>query len=326
MACRRATRRRPRHSRPRPRHPQTVKLPHQRARPIITKDTKTTKAMNCSSRIAFVSLAGFVALSGARGGAQFSAPLDVPPPGKAAAERLPILEDVGVDQHLNGQLPLDTPFVDEQGRDVMLGDFFGTRPVVLVLAYYNCPMLCTLVLNGSVAALQTLSFDAGKEFEFVVVSFDPGDTPSLAQSKKASYLPRYGRPRGEAGFHFLTGRESLYQAADVGRRVQVRLRPGDSPVRASGAHHRPDARRQDFTISVRHRFPAVRLAAGAGRSGQRQDWHEGRSGAALLLPLRPGERPIWHCHSERRPGGRHCDASGDLACSCGRLCAGSGGR
>jgi protein SCO1/2 len=64
------------------------------------------------------------------------------------------------------------------------------------------------VLNGSVSALQTLSFDAGKEFEFVVVSFDPGDTPALAQSKKAGYLPRYGRPRGEAGFHFLTGRES----------------------------------------------------------------------------------------------------------------------
>jgi protein SCO1/2 len=145
---------------------------------------------------------------GAPARAQFSAPLDVPPPGKAASERLPILNDVGVDQHLNGQLPLDTPFVDEHGRDVMLGDFFGRRPVVLVLAYYNCPMLCTLVLNGSVSALQTLSFDAGREFEFVVVSFDPGDTPSLAQDKKGSYLPRYGRPRGEAGFHFLTGREA----------------------------------------------------------------------------------------------------------------------
>jgi protein SCO1/2 len=164
--------------------------------------------MNCFSRMAFVSAAICVVLSGARGGAQFSAPLDVPPPGKAASERLPILKDVGVDQHLNGQLPLDAPFVDEQGRDVLLGDFFGTRPVVLVMAYYNCPMLCTLVLNGAVSALQTLSFDAGKEFEFVVVSVDPGETPSLAQSKKASYLPRYGRPRGEAGFHFLTGREA----------------------------------------------------------------------------------------------------------------------
>jgi protein SCO1/2 len=171
-------------------------------------DTKTTKAMNCFNRLAFVSLVSFVVLLGARGGAQFSAPLDVPPPGKAAGEQVPILKDAGVDQHLDGQLPLDTPFLDEQGRDVLLGDFFGKRPVILVLAYYNCPMLCSLVLNGSVSALQTLSFDAGKDFEFVVVSFDPSDTPSLAQSKKAGYLPRYGRPRTEAGFHFLTGREA----------------------------------------------------------------------------------------------------------------------
>jgi protein SCO1/2 len=130
------------------------------------------------------------------------------PPGKAAADRIPILKDVGVDRHLDGQLPLDAALVDEHGRDVRLGDFFGKRPVALVFAYYNCPMLCTMVLNGAVSALQTLSFDAGKEFEFVVVSIDPGDTPKAAQSQKETYLPRYGRPRGEAGFHFLTGREA----------------------------------------------------------------------------------------------------------------------
>jgi protein SCO1/2 len=73
-------------------------------------------------------------------------------------------------------------------------------------------MLCSMVLNGAVGALQTLSFDAGKEFEFVVVSFNPGDTPSSALAKKNEYLPRYGRPRGEAGFHFLTGRESSIKA------------------------------------------------------------------------------------------------------------------
>jgi protein SCO1/2 len=83
---------------------------------------------------------------------------------------------------------------------------------VLVLAYYNCPMLCSLVMNGAVSAVQTMSFDAGKDFEFVVVSFDPGDTPALALKKKEEYLPRYGRPRGEAGFHFLTGRESSIKA------------------------------------------------------------------------------------------------------------------
>lgn len=150
----------------------------------------------------------FVATFVSLASAQFSAPVSVPPPGMAATEQLPILKDAGLDPKLNSQLPLDLPLVDEHGRDVNLGDYFGKKPVVLVLAYYDCPMLCSLVLNGAVGALQTLSFDAGKEFEFVVVSFDSGETPVQALSKKRAYLPRYGRPRGEAGFHFLTGRES----------------------------------------------------------------------------------------------------------------------
>jgi protein SCO1/2 len=157
-------------------------------------------------------LVSLVTIAGAGVSAQFSAPLSVPPPGKAASERIPILKDAGVDQKLDAQLPLDLPFVDEQGRDVRIGDYFGTKPVVLVLAYYECPMLCSLVLNGAVGALQTLSFDAGKDFEFVVVSFNPGDTPKAAASKKEAYLPRYGRPRGVNGFHFLTGREESIKA------------------------------------------------------------------------------------------------------------------
>lgn len=154
----------------------------------------------------------FVAIGVTGVSAQFSAPLSVPPPGKAASERIPILKDAGVDQKHDAQLPLDLPFVDERGRDVKIGDYFGTRPVVLVLAYYDCPMLCSLVLNGAVGALQTLSLDAGKDFEFVVVSFNPGDTPAAALTKKNGYLPRYGRPRGEGGFHFLTGREASIKA------------------------------------------------------------------------------------------------------------------
>lgn len=168
--------------------------------------------MRSSSGPIFVGFVIFVVLLTASARAQFSAPLSVPPPGKAASEQLPVLKDAGLDQKLNNQVPLDLPFVDENGRDVVLRDYFGARLVVLVLAYYNCPMLCSLVLNGAVAALQTLSFDAGRDFEFVVVSFDPGDTPALALDKKSSYLPRYGRPRGEAGFHFLTGRESSIKA------------------------------------------------------------------------------------------------------------------
>jgi protein SCO1/2 len=146
-------------------------------------------------------------LAGGAARAQFSSPLDVPPPGPAAIERVPILKNAGVDQKLNSRVPLDLVFTDEHGRDVRLGDFFGKRPVVLALAYYDCPMLCTQVLGSMVGSLETLTFDAGKDFEVVVVSFDPGETAGQALAKKASLMPRYRRPSGETGMHFLTGRE-----------------------------------------------------------------------------------------------------------------------
>jgi protein SCO1/2 len=157
------------------------------------------------SLVAPLAALALVATSGVAS-AQFSAPLDVPPPGPAATERIPILKDAGLDQRLDAQVPLDATFVDDHGRDVKLGDYFHGKPVVLVLAYYDCPMLCTEVLNGAVSSLQTLSLDAGTDFEFVVVSFNPGETPAQARAKKAGYLPRYGRRGGEIGFHFLTGR------------------------------------------------------------------------------------------------------------------------
>jgi protein SCO1/2 len=94
---------------------------------------------------------------------------------------------------------------DESGRAVRLGDYFGRRPVVLSLAYYGCPMLCTLSLNGLASALKTLSFDAGREFEVVTVSFEPKETPEQATAAKKTYLDRYGRPAAAGGWHFLTG-------------------------------------------------------------------------------------------------------------------------
>jgi protein SCO1/2 len=119
-----------------------------------------------------------------------------------------LLARIGIDQKIGQQLPLDLTFRDEDGRDVKLGQFFGSRPVVLALAYYDCPMLCTQVLNGMTGALKTLSFDAGKDFDVVVVSIDPKDNFRLAANKKASYLERYGRPQTAGGWHFLTGTEA----------------------------------------------------------------------------------------------------------------------
>jgi protein SCO1/2 len=124
------------------------------------------------------------------------------------ANKLPeLLTEIGLDQKLDAQVPLDLPFTDEAGRDVRLGDYFGRKPVILTLVYYECPMLCTQVLNGLTSALGVLSFTVGREFDIVTVSFDPKETPELAAAKKAAYLDRYKREGAGTGWHFLTGDE-----------------------------------------------------------------------------------------------------------------------
>jgi protein SCO1/2 len=128
-------------------------------------------------------------------------------PGDPSSSRPGLLSKIAIDQRVGSQLPLDLPFVDDHGKTVKLGDYFGKRPVVLALVYYECPMLCTQVLNGLVSALTTINFDAGKEFDVVAVSFNPKEGPGLASQKKANYVQRYGRPHTAGGWHFLTGTE-----------------------------------------------------------------------------------------------------------------------
>ncbi len=117
------------------------------------------------------------------------------------------MQNVGFDQRLNEQVPLDLHFHDETGRDVTLGQYFTGKPVILVLAYYRCPMLCTLVLNGLVQGMLQMDFNVGREFQVITVSFDPRETPELAAEKKKTYLARYRRPGAAEGWHFLTGSE-----------------------------------------------------------------------------------------------------------------------
>jgi protein SCO1/2 len=133
-----------------------------------------------------------------------------PGPGAARAttERPAVLRDVGFDQRLGAQAPLDLPFRDDTGRTVTLREYVGDKPVLLVPAYYECPMLCTLVLNGVVSALRALPFDVGREFRVVTVSFNPAETSELAAAKKANYLAQYRRPGADAAWHFLVGDES----------------------------------------------------------------------------------------------------------------------
>ncbi len=126
-------------------------------------------------------------------------------PGMPASAIPPALRGIGFDQRLNERVPLDAVFTDETGQSVRLGDYFGQRPVVMVFAYYECPMLCTMALNGLGSALNVLSLEPGRDFEIVTISFDPKDTPAAASAKKARYIERYKHDGAAAAWHFLTG-------------------------------------------------------------------------------------------------------------------------
>lgn len=122
-----------------------------------------------------------------------------------------ILQKTGIEQKLNAQLPLDAQFKDENGNIVKLGSYFNNgKPVILAFVYYECPMLCNEVLNGLTGSLKGISFDAGKDFDVVAISFDAreNEKPDLAKNKKAAYVTRYGRTGADYGWHFLTGEQS----------------------------------------------------------------------------------------------------------------------
>ena len=144
--------------------------------------------------------------------AQGNAPSVRPDPAMPSNQVPIALSKVSFEQRLNQQLPLDVEFKDESGRTVRLGEFYGRRPVVLAFVYYECPMLCTQVLNGLESSLRVLNESIGKEFDVVTVSFDPKETPVLAAGKKLAYLERYKRPEAAQGWHFLTGDQASIDA------------------------------------------------------------------------------------------------------------------
>lgn len=136
----------------------------------------------------------------------------VEPPSPIADARAPILNEIGWDQHLGQSVPLDALFTDEAGRRVPLRDFLKGRPVVLALNYFECPMLCTVSLQGLVSAMNVISFDAGRDYDVLTVSFDPKETSAQAAAKKRGYLERYKRAGADQGWRFLTGDASSIDA------------------------------------------------------------------------------------------------------------------
>jgi protein SCO1 len=137
-------------------------------------------------------------------------------PMQSAGVRPELLKQVGIDQKLNQTIPLNLAFRDENGQTVRLAQFFGQKPVILTLVYYNCPMLCTQVLNGVESGLKELQTDIGTQFEVVTVSIDPTESHVLAKVKQEMYVGMYGRPGAGQGWHFLTGDEpQIKQLADA---------------------------------------------------------------------------------------------------------------
>ncbi|HZU10259.1 MAG TPA: SCO family protein [Pseudacidobacterium sp.] len=162
-------------------------------------------------RISAIALALVVCLTGWLARAQVSGYGDKQM-GDNSDKLPPVLGRVRVVQKLNTRLPLEAEFRDETGKAVHLDDYFGRRPVILALVYYNCPMLCSEELNGLTGALEMVKFRPGKDFDVVVVSIDPTETYDLAAQKKAYYVKRYGHPETADGWHFLTGQEPSIQA------------------------------------------------------------------------------------------------------------------
>ncbi len=212
-------------------------------------------------------------------------------------------KEIGIDQRLDEQLPLALPFRDEAGRTVALGDYFGKRPVMLALVYYNCPMLCTLVLNGLVGALNVMSLEAGRDFDVVAVSFDTRETPAMAAAKKKAYLSRYKHPAAAAGWHFLTGDaasvEALTKAAGFRYRYDEDL---EQFAHASAIMvATPEGRLARYFYGIEYAPRDLRLGlveASAGKIGTPVDQI-----LLLLLPLRPGERQVRRRRGQHRPAG-----------------------
>lgn len=171
-----------------------------------------------------------------------SADDEPPAPLKNPQQRL--LGKVAIDQNLNQQLPLDLQFRDEEGDAVRLGQYFGERPVVLALVYYQCPKLCNQVLNGMTTALKSVDFTSGEDYEVVVVSFDPREGPELAKSKKAAYMYKFNREGAERSWHFLTGESPEIEAL----------------AEAVGFHYEFDEKSQQFAHAS-----AIYLATPDGR-------------------------------------------------------------
>jgi len=187
-----------------------------------------------------------------------------------------ILADVSVEQHLDAQVPLDLKFRDESGQPLKLGDCFGNKPVVLMLVYYKCPMLCTQVLNGFLKSSQAMQLVIGEDYDVVTVSFDPRETHELAAAKKAQYVKKYRRPGADQGWHFLTGDQAPVEklAQTVGFRYHFDAASDQFAHASALIVLTPDGRISQYFYGIEYPPGDLRLAlveSSAGRIGSPVD-------------------------------------------------------
>jgi protein SCO1/2 len=197
-------------------------------------------------------------------------------PGVSSNEVPAQLREVTFKQRLNEQLPLDAVFRDDAGRQVTLGQYFGTRPVILAFVYYQCPMLCTQVMNGLSSALKVIPFGAGRDYDVVLVSFDPRDTPAIAAEKKRAHLEYWSTQADAGAWHLLTGDEATIRrvTSSAGFTYQWDERSGQFAHVSGVLVVTPDGRLSRYFYGVEYSPKELRLAlveSGEGRVGSAID-------------------------------------------------------
>ncbi|MBI2827658.1 MAG: SCO family protein [Acidobacteria bacterium] len=197
-------------------------------------------------------------------------------PGTVSTITPPQLKDVTFKQRLGEMLPLDAAFSDDDGRSVTLGQLFGRKPVLLAFVYYQCPMLCTQVMNGVSSALKVMPFRAGQDFDVVLVSFDPRDTPAIAAEKKRAHLKYWSAERDAAAWHLLTGGAASIRrvTSAAGFTYQWDQRTGQFAHVSGILVVTPEGRLSRYFYGVEYSPKELRLAlveSGEGRIGSAID-------------------------------------------------------
>ena len=205
--------------------------------------------------------------------------------GQSSKNLPPALVNVRFDPQLNAQIPADASFVDEMGAPVTLGQYFGKRPVVLVFAYYTCPMLCSQVEQAVVGTLKMLSFNPGTDYDVVFVSFDTSDTPDAALKKKHEALREVCAAHDGRWLAFPDRDARIDRRGDEGGEFQLQLRRKEQDVRARERHPAADAGWKNFTVLFRRGISGEQRTAGLGGRVGGENRDAGRSPAAVLLPV-----------------------------------------